>query len=306
MAEPNLHQWAAFVTVVDEGTITRAAARLRVAQPSLSQLLRALERQLGTPLLDRLPRSVVPTPAGRVLYTEARAVLQAAAGVERAVRAAAGGDGGELRIGTVASLAVWLIPAAAPLWRARRPAAMLGVVEFPTRRGLEEAATAGAVDLAIGPRPRRWSGTLTELGSEPYVALLPADDPLLGAGPIRLAALADRPWVGYAPGHGLSGVVERACAEAGFAPRVDVVTGQVDAAVRLAAAGLGVALVPLPSVPAALRPQTVQLRRAPHQPLAAYAAGPWNPLSAAFVDVVAGTPLGLLPPPRRAVGSRRT
>ena len=294
MAEPNLRQWAAFVAVVEEGTVTRAAGRLRVAQPSLSQQLLALERGLGTRLLDRLPRAVVPTPAGRVLYEQARAVLRAAETAEREVRAAGTGTAGELRIGTVASLALWLIPAAAPPWRARCPGARLGLREYPTRRALEEAAAGRAVDLAVGPRPRSRQGTTVELGAEPYVAVLPPDDPLLGAGPVRLRALADRPWVGYAPGHGLAGLLARACSDAGFDPRIDVVTGQVDAAVRLAAAGLGVALVPLPSVPADLRGQAVPLRRAPHQPLAAYCAGPFDALSAAFVDVVRTTDLGLV------------
>lgn len=282
MDEPNLRQWAAFLAVVEEGSITRAAERLHVAQPTLSQLLLALERTMGTRLLDRLPRAVVPTPAGRVLYGRAREVLRDAQAAVRDVRSVSGGAG-ELRIGTVASLAPWLLPPAAARWLAIHPLATLEIAESVTRGELERLAQSGQIDLAIGPPPAAWQGSIVELGSEPFVLVVPEGDPLRDRTDLRLSDFADRAWVGYTKGHGLHGLLTRMCADAGFSPRVVVSTSQVDAAVRFAAAGLGVALVPLPSIPSFLASAIVILRDLPAQPLAAFCAAHMSDLAAAFL-----------------------
>ena len=107
---PELRQLRSFVAVVEEGSITRAAARLHIAQQSLSQQIRTLELQIGAPVLTRSSRGVAPTAVGVVLLREARAVLaqaeRAADGVQRAAR----GDTGVLRVGFLNSVANYLMP----------------------------------------------------------------------------------------------------------------------------------------------------------------------------------------------------
>ena len=116
-------------------------------------------------------------------------------------------------------------------------------------------------------------------------------DPLWGrpaAKPVSLAALADRSWILFPTTHGLSQVVAEACARAGFSPRPAVTTQQFDAAVRLAAAGVGVALVPDNVVPAELQPSVRRLRRPLVRELTAYTRSEWSPPARAFVDVLRG------------------
>jgi DNA-binding transcriptional LysR family regulator len=99
----NLRQLTCFVAVVDEGSFTRAARAIGIAQPSLSQHIRALEEDLDGRLIERLPRGIALTPAGRALLPEARAAVRAVERGRRGTRAALALEGGELEIATVLS-----------------------------------------------------------------------------------------------------------------------------------------------------------------------------------------------------------
>ncbi|WP_051732883.1 LysR family transcriptional regulator [Kitasatospora phosalacinea] len=249
-----LRQLEYLVTVVDTGSFTRAAERLHVTQPALSHQVRALEASLGGPLLERLPRAVRLTPLGRAVLPHARATLADAGRLHAAARRAAGLEEGELEVATVHSVALGLLPPVLRAWRARYPGVPVRLREYPHARLLRDAAAAGRADLAVGPSPDGWDGPVRELGVEEFALVLPPDDPLAGApdGALPLAALADRDWVHYAPGHGLAEVLDAACARAGFLPRAAVRTEQTSAAPVLAAAGLGPALVPATVLPPAL------------------------------------------------------
>src|SRR2546430_11359303 len=106
----NIRQLACFVAVVDEGSFTRAARAIGIAQPSLSQHIRALENELSGRLIERLPRGIALTPAGRVLLPEARAAVRAIERGGRGARAALAVEGGELEIATGLPMAVGLLP----------------------------------------------------------------------------------------------------------------------------------------------------------------------------------------------------
>src|SRR3712207_726834 len=106
--------------------------------------------------------------------------------------------------------------------------------EFTHRTLLEDAVRAGVGDLALGPTPLRWDGAVEPLGFEELVVVLPPADPLAARSRVPLSALADRRWVLFQPGHGLTDVVATACRAAGFEPRAAVRTTQVEAAARLA------------------------------------------------------------------------
>src|SRR6202171_3596627 len=99
-----LRQLEYFLAVVEKGSFTTAAASLHVTQPGLSHQIQALERDLGGPLLERLPRSVRLTPAGRVALPHARASLAHAQRATSGARRASGVDAGELHVGTLFSI----------------------------------------------------------------------------------------------------------------------------------------------------------------------------------------------------------
>lgn len=287
----NFRQLECFVAVVDEGSFTRAARRVGISQPSLSQHIRALEADLEGLLLDRLPRGVSLTPAGRTLLPEARAAVRALERGRQGARAALALESGELEVATVLSMAVGVLPRHIGVWHERYPRVSIRLHEFRHRHLLEEAVEQGVADFAIGPRPvRRWEGPLEIVGWEEFVVVLARSSRLAGQASVRLEELRDLDWVLYHPDHGLAGIVEEICGRAGFRPRGTVRTSQAEGAVRLAAAGLGLALVPdnivLPGVECAV------LRLAPRviRDVAAYARNEWSPASAAFVDVLRREP----------------
>src|SRR5437879_2554341 len=127
---PTLRQLEYFTTVVDEGSFTAAAARLHVSQPGLSHQIKALERELGGPLLERLPRSVRLTPAGRTALPHARASLAHADRASSAARRASGVETGELHVGTLFSISVGVLPRALGAWRRQYPELQAHLVEF--------------------------------------------------------------------------------------------------------------------------------------------------------------------------------
>ncbi|EIV93786.1 LysR family transcriptional regulator [Frankia sp. QA3] len=292
----NLRQAAYFIVVAEEGSFTRAAARLHIAQPSLSQQIRALERQLDVDLLERTSRGVRPTAAGRVFLDGARSAVAAAEGAVARARATAGHGGGALHVATVTSLATWVLPRAVARWRPGHPGITLRITEFPDRRTLEAFMAGGEADVGIGPRPASWAGPVRWLGHERFVVVVPAADPRAGRAGVGLAVFADQDWVLYAPDHGLSELVREACAAAGFTPRGVVETRQVDAAARLAAAGLGAALVPEPAVPNDLAANRVDLAEPPLREVVAYARAAFTPAALGFVDLLAALDVGLARP----------
>ncbi|MFC9328425.1 LysR family transcriptional regulator [Kitasatospora sp. NPDC057015] len=286
-----LRQLEYLVTVVDLGSFTRAAEQLHVTQPALSHQMRALERGLGGPLLERLPRGVRLTPTGRAVLPHARAALAEAGRLHAAARCAAGLQGGELEVATVYSVSLGILPPVLRAWRGQHPGVRIRLREYPHAEELRAAMAAGQADLAVGPAPTGWEGPVRDLGVEEFVVVLPADDPLAEvddvAVPLALGELADRAWVHYAPGNGLADLLDQVCARAGFQPMIAVRAEQTSAVPLLAAAGLGPALVPAnmiaPGFDGVLRRPDPPVRRT----LTAYARHRPDPLTTAFADLLA-------------------
>jgi DNA-binding transcriptional LysR family regulator len=295
----NLRQLEYFVAIAEAGSLTGAAERLLVSQPSLSQQIGALERELGGLLLERMPRGVRLTAAGQMLLPEARATLRHSERGRRAVRMAFGLDAGQVEVAVTTSAAAGILPTVLHDWQGRYHQIEVSLQEFPHRRALDEAVRDGAGDIAVGSLPENWPGPVERLGSEQFVLVLPEGDELLAAASVRLTELAQRRWVHFAPSHGLAAVVDFCCASAGFAPRVAVRTSQVAAAAVFAATGIGPALVPSHNVPAALR----TLARPASPPLirsvVAFSRGDWTPLTSAFLEALRRYPWE--PPPHGAV-----
>jgi DNA-binding transcriptional LysR family regulator len=283
----NLRQLHYLLAIADEGSFTRAAEQLLVAQPSLSQQIKSLERELGGPLLERLPTGVRVTAAGKAFLPEARAAVTHAERARRDARSAMGLEAGELEVATVTSVAFGVLPPAFERWHERYPGTTITLREYAHRRALDDAVRLGVGDIAVGPRPPEWRGPVVELGWEEFVAVVPASDPLAKTNrPVELNQLADRDWVLFGSNHGLSELILETCASAGFAPRRTVQTGQVAAAAHLAAAGLGVTIIPRNVVPTGINAAIRSLKPPLARQLVAFTRQDWSPLAAAFLDVL--------------------
>jgi DNA-binding transcriptional LysR family regulator len=283
----NFRQLECFVAVVDEGSFTRAARRLGITQPSLSQHVKTLESELDGALLDRLPRGVSLTPAGRALLPEARLALRALERGRQGARSALVLELGELEIATVLSMAVGVLPSYIGVWRERHPNVSIRLHEFRHRHLLEDAVEQGVADFAVGPRPlRRWDGPLQTVGWEEFVLVVASTDPLAGRETVTVDELSDREWVLYHPDHGLAGILDEVCRRSGFRPRGSVRTSQAEGAVRMAAVGVGIALVPDNIVAPGLGCSVLRFTPRLIRDVAVYARSDWSPTAAAFVEVL--------------------
>lgn len=242
----DLRQLRYFVAVAEEGHVGRAAQRLGIAQPPLSQQMQRLEARLGVALFDRSRRRVALTDAGRVLLGEARALLAQADRVQELARQAAAGDAGTLRLGFVASAAYAVLPPLVRLFRERHPHVLLDVAELSTGEQLE-AVRAGTLDAGIVRAPATGADLQSlPLVDEPLRAALPDVHPLAGREAVPLSALAGEPFVLFARENNppFYDDVLAACRAAGFSPRVVQVAHSMPTIASLVAGGLGVALVP--------------------------------------------------------------
>ncbi|HZE49575.1 MAG TPA: LysR family transcriptional regulator [Jatrophihabitantaceae bacterium] len=299
-----LRQLEYFVTVVDEGSFTAAAARLHVTQPGLSHQIQALERDLGGPLLERLPRNVRLTPAGRTALPHARASLAHADRASSAAKRASGVDAGELHVGTLYSISVGLLPKALRQWRQNYPDVQVRLVEFRRTQDLIAAMEAGQADLAVGPTPPDWPGPVEDIGSEEFVIAAAPGATMPGDGrTVRLAELATHEWVHFTPPSGLSDILDDACQAAGFEPHAAVRTEQAPSALTLAFEGLGLTLIPGNVVP----PGFAGLLLWPDPPirrqLSVYTRVRPDPITAAFVAAITQDTLATPPHLLERLGS---
>ncbi|MEU9162441.1 LysR substrate-binding domain-containing protein [Streptomyces sp. NPDC048424] len=248
-----LAQLRYFVAVVEEGGFTRAGARLHVSQPGVSAQVRRLERELGQRLLDRSGRRVTPTETGEAVLSYARAALAAVEGIRRTAEEFSGLLRGRVALGLVPGAAGAVVDGFDAVevlgnFHDEHPRVEIALSEDTSERMLA-ALLRGELDLAVvglGAAPPPGVSCQVVL-DEPLVAAVRADDPLVAqsvSGGIPLAALRERALISLPRGTGLRGVLERACAEAGFAPRVEFEAAAPAVLVRLAARGLGVAVVP--------------------------------------------------------------
>lgn len=283
----NLRQLEYFLAVAETGSFTAAAHQVHVTQPSLSQQIKALEAELGGELFDRASRAVTLTAAGRAFVADARQSVVSAASAGESARRALRFETGELKIVTVRSLAVALLPETICRWHKRCPDMSVHLREFPHPLLVERAVREGVGALGIGPRPHTWDGPLEPLGWDEFVLMLPPADPLTSVpGPVKLHTLADRGWVTFGPPTGLASFTAQACWRAEFEPRAVVETAEVTAAIQLVSAGLGPALVPINSVPHDLTACVRQLDPPIVWPVAAFARDSWAPPVPRLIEVL--------------------
>ena len=238
-----------FIAVAEELHFTRAAERLHIGQPPLSQAIQALEADVGARLFERTRRSVRLTGAGVQFLADAYRNLalseQAAEGARRAER----GESGELRIGfTFSTPLTPLFATVINRYRSQYPAVSLTLHEMATLPQLE-ALVQRTLDLGFirpsdGEAPPGLA--LDRLREDPLVAVLPATSALCGRDGVRMADLAEQSFVMYPKevGTGIHPQIYRLCRAAGFEPRIGQQAGEASTIIGLVAAGCGVSVLP--------------------------------------------------------------
>lgn len=242
-----LRKLRAFLAVAEELHFGKAAGRLNMTQPPLSQLIRSMEEDLGGRLFERDNRNVRLTEAGKVLAEHARHVLEADTLLEEAVRRALRGREGVLRVGMVRPALDGALPLAIRAFRERYPHVVLDLAEMGSRDQLE-ALVAGRLHVGVvrffGALPKGLRARL--LIREPYVLALPLNHPLAQRDSVALAALAGYPmiWMPRGAGPALHDHLLDQCRRAGFTPLVVQEAASKQTMLALVAAGLGAALAP--------------------------------------------------------------
>ena len=237
-----------FVAVAEELNFTRAAARLGIGQPPLSQQIRDLETELGTQLFHRVPHGAELTESGREFLTEARLVLAGAARAQEVARRAHRGEIGRLALGFTGSAAFnSVVSSTIRNFRRSWPNVLLSLEEMNTFRLLERLA-AGDLDAAfIRPGAQDPEGVrVRRLPPEPMMIALHSGHPLAAQAELPLSALAGEPFVLFPRGIGLSlyDQIVESCRQSGFEPFIGQYAPQISSVVNLVAADLGVSIVP--------------------------------------------------------------
>jgi DNA-binding transcriptional LysR family regulator len=240
-------QLAYFVAVAETHHFTRAAERMGVAQPSLSQQIRALELDLGAQLFHRERGNVSLTLAGEVLLPIAQRMLADADIVRNEIREIGELRTGRVRLGATPSLCTGLLPTILAAFHAEYPGIEL-IVHEGGSRDLERNLAQGGLDLAliIESQERRDPAlTTVPLLVEELVVVSPwSSPPPVRGKKIRIRDLDGLPLVMFRRGYDLRDVTIAACREAGFEPSFAVEGGEMDAVLGFVQAGLGIAVVP--------------------------------------------------------------
>ena len=261
-----LHQLRYFVAVADEGNFSRAAAKVRVAQPSLSQQIRKLEAEIGQPLFDRLPRSVVLTEAGRCLLDYARQILASIGDARRCVDEFKGKIAGDVAVGAIPTIAPYVLPELVVTFQNHYPDVTLHIVEDATERIVRRIET-GELDVALASTCQK-SPTLRieHLGNEPLLALVPEGHPLAKQTVITFDDLKSQRFLLLHEMHCLSQPLHHLLESRRLHPEVALAGSQLSTIANMVAAGIGVSIVPQMMVKHHATPGCVSLPFAPPVP----------------------------------------
>ncbi|HEX7636183.1 MAG TPA: LysR substrate-binding domain-containing protein [Noviherbaspirillum sp.] len=245
-----LRQLRYFVAVAEESHFGRAAARLHMTQPPLSQTIQSLEAALGTSLFIRSKRNVTLTPAGTALLPEVRRILQQAGALPDLARRATSGESGLLSLSFISTADYSVLPPLLREFRERYPQVQIDLREATTDVQLEDLVhgriDAGLLIPPLSDKARTELDYMTVL-SEPLVLAAPRGTKALrGKSAIALKAMADQPLIIFprriAPA--LHDAILGCFRDAGLTPRIGQEAIQMQTIVGLVSAGMGIALVP--------------------------------------------------------------
>jgi len=288
---PELRLLRYFVAVAEELHFGRAAARLHVAQPGLSQQIQSLERRLGVRLLERTSRQVRLTPAGSLLLTEGRRLLADTERTVERVQRTGRGEIGRVTVAAIGSATYDIVPRLLRAHRTRHPDVELVLREMSTPAQVQ-ALRSGEIDVGLLRVPADTAGLVVHTVREDRMALmLPEAHPLARKSRLPLRALAREPLILFpaSPRPSWADTVIAACREAGFEPIVAQEAMESATVVSFVAAGVGIAIVP-EGLKVLARPGVVFRLVTPPAPLTHLAAvhrtGELAPTVASFLDVV--------------------
>lgn len=241
-----------FLAVVEQGSVTGAAAQLRVAQPSLSQALRALEAELGAELFTRVGRGMRLSVAGRELVGPVRQALRAMEEIRATVSGVAELLIGRLELAALATLAVDPMAGLIGRFREQHPGIEVHVQEPESAERVSAMVQEGACELGATDLPLASGGLLARpLGEQELLFVLPPRPTngrrrALDARPLRPRELAETPLVVSPPGTSTRTLLEQALGAVGVTPRIAVEIAAREAIVPLVLSGAGAALLPAP------------------------------------------------------------
>ena len=252
-----------FLAVAEELNFTRAAKRLNIAQPPLTQQIKALEAEMGVTLFDRTGYRVELTDAGRSFVPQVARILADVRNAVLIAKRAAVGEVGHVRVGFTESASFNpLVTATFRSFRTAYPEVELSLEESPSTV-LANALREGRIDAAfVRPPLRTGEGIdLHLIDEEEMVVAVPTSHPLALRPELEIADLAEETFVLYPRTErpGLADTVIAACEKAGFAPKVKQYTPQLSSTINLVAAALGISIVPRSM--RGLQPQAVTYRR---------------------------------------------
>ena len=248
-----------FVAVAEERHFGRAAEKLHMSQPPLSQQIQLLEKELGTQLLTRTTRRVELTEAGQILYAGAKRALdqldQAILHAQRVQQ----GEAGLLRVGFVSTAAFQLLSDVLRAFRQRYPQATLELFHL-TSAQQAAAFEARTIDVGFLRDPPGGNVQVEVMDKDPLIVALPVKHPLAKRKSISMRALKDEPFVMWDRQQtaGIARTILDLCARQGFQPTIALEVTNPPAMLSLVASGVGVAIVPLSAMH--LRPEAIALR----------------------------------------------
>jgi len=241
-----LHQLRYFVAIAEAGSVSRAAKRCHVAQPSLSLQIRKLEDALGVRLFDRLGRGMALTDAGQALLPRARAILSAVHDAAANLGSDVDHGRGRAAIGAIPTMAPYLLPPAIRVLRRELPECQLVIREDLTDNLIENLLD-NQIDCAImstPPQPGHEHIEHETIGEDELVVLVPVTSSIIAEHRVGLADLRDQPIITLLDMHCLGRQIQVFCSTRGLAPKVVCQTAQIQTIIEMVALGLGVSIIP--------------------------------------------------------------
>lgn len=248
-------QFRYILTTAREGTISKAAQKLYISQPSLSQLIAGVEKKIGAPLFDRSVTPLRPTAVGSLYLETARRILDLDEEFQQRTDDMLKRSAGRVTVGSSPFRSTYLLSRFLPGFQRDYPQIQVRLRESTTRQ-LEALAQDGSVDIVLSLAPIDLKQfTAEELFQEELLLALPPDHPLsvhydlpdrlTSSLPVLpLAALRDTPFIRLHPEQKIHDHMMMLCAKAGFTPQIKLETRSLEAAQSLAGAGLGATLLP--------------------------------------------------------------
>jgi DNA-binding transcriptional LysR family regulator len=242
----DLRRLEVFAKVAELGSFSRAAEALFLTQPTISEHVRALEVELGLPLLDRLGRGATPTPAGRVLLDYARRMLKLAEEARQAIERFQGRMSVTLMVGGSTIPGEYVLPALIGQFKTKYPDILISL-RVASSRQVSEWVDEGRVEVGVvGARPALRTLAAHTLKSDELVVAVPAGHPWSGRKTVTLADVRSEPLIVREPGSGSREALERALHDAGTnleAFRVAGEIGSTQAIKQAVRAGVGVTII---------------------------------------------------------------